>query len=383
MVKQSLQTNMSKTLKIIIAIVVVVLIVLALKPSPKGTGPIKIGFIAPLSGDGVVTIGESVRRGVELAATEINEKGGIDGRMIEVIYEDGKCSNKDATTAAQKLISIDKVKVIVGMICSGELLSAAPVAEAAKVVLIGQGSSPDITNAGDYVFRTHPSDVIVSQTLVDHMKANNFKKVAILSGSTAYTLALEKDFKVKAANNIEIVIAEQYTDNTKDFQSLLQKIKTTNPDAFLLNGRTPADAARIAQQARVLGITAQFYTAYFTAPEFVGLGKVVEGTYIADAPGLDPSNARAAAFLAKSKEKYGTEPAYTFFSVNAYDQVYLLAEIFKKASPEDADEIKKALYDTKAFNGVSGTFGFDANGDVTGIGMRMMQVKDGKAIPVQ
>jgi len=375
---------MSKIVKIIIGLVVVVIILIAISGGRNTeSGPIKIGFIAPLSG-GAASYGEPVKKGVEMAVSEINDNGGIKGRQLEVIYEDGKCDNKDATSAAQKLISIDKVKVIIGMICSGELLSAAPVAETAKVVLLGQGSSPEITNAGDYIFRSFPSDTVVGKALVENMTKNKVKTVAMLSGSTAYTLGLQKDFEGRIKDSdIKLVASENYTDTTKDFRSILQKIKLTNPDVLILNTQTPADGGRAAQQARDLGITSQFYTAYFSGPEFVGLGKAVEGTYVVDAPSLAADNQRANDFLIKSKEKYGTEVTYPFFSANAYDQVYLLAQIFADFGTNDSDMIKTALYNTKDFNGVTGNFGFDSNGDVTGIGMRMTQIKDGKLVQVQ
>lgn len=374
---------MSKTVKIVLGIIVLaVLIILIVSSKKTETGPIKIGFIAPLTGE-AAAYGEPIKRGTEIAVSEINDKGGIKGRKIEVVYEDGKCSNKDATSAAQKLISIDKVKVIVGMICSGELLSAAPVAENAKVVLIGQGSSPDITKAGDYTFRTFPSDTIVGTTLVQSMEKNGVKTVAVLTGSTAYTLALQKDFESKVkSSTVKLVATETYTENTKDFRSLLQKIKAANPDALLIDTQTGAEGGRVAQQARDLGIKSQFYSAYFTGTEFTGLGKAVEGTYIVDAPSLIEGDGRVSAFLKKSKEKYGSDQTYPFFAANVYDEIYLLADIISKVGYDDAEKIKNALYAVKDFDGLSGKFGFDENGDVTGIGMRLTQVKDGKAVPV-
>jgi branched-chain amino acid transport system substrate-binding protein len=376
---------MSKTIKIVIGVIVVVVIVILLVTSGKGndTGPIKIGFIAPLSGN-AVTYGEPVKKGIETAVSEINEKGGVDGRQLEVIYEDGKCSNKDATSAAQKLISVDKVKVILGMICSGELLSAAPIAESAKVILIGQGSNPDISNSGDYIFRTFPNDDLVGTALVNQMIKNNVKTVALLSGSSAYTIGLKNNFEAKIKDtSINIVANESYTENTKDYRSMLQKIKVLNPDAIILNTQTGAEGGRAAQQARDLGITAQFYSAFFSGPEFVSLGKIVEGTYIVDTPAVDPNNIDAAAFATKYKEKYGSESSYPFVSANSYDQVYLIADIFEKVGSDDTDKIKEALYNTTAFKGLSGTFGFDKNGDVVGIGMRVMQIQDGKLVLVQ
>jgi branched-chain amino acid transport system substrate-binding protein len=380
-------TSTGKAILWIIVILVIIGGIIGLSRGKKtdtavNKEPIKIGFIAPLTGD-AVAYGEPVKKGVEIAEKEINDAGGVNDRPLQVIYEDGKCSNKDATSAAQKLISIDKVKVIIGMICSGELISAAPVAESAKVILIGQGSSPDITKAGDYVFRTFPSDTIVGTALVEQMLKNNTKTVAILSGSTAYTLALKNDFESKVKETaIKIVASESYTDGVKDYRSQLQKIKNANPDAILLDTQTGAEGGRAAQQARDLGITSQFYTAYFSGPEFVKLGKAVEGTYVIDAPSLSPENTKAQAFLAKSKEVYDSDATYPFFSANAYDEVYLIAKIIGEVG-EDTEKIKAALYQTKSFEGLSGNFGFDVNGDVTGIDMRVMQIKNGELVSIE
>ena len=151
-------------------------------------------------------------------------------------------------------------------------------------------------------------------------------------------------------------------------------------EAILIDTQTGSDGARLAEQARTLGIKSQFYTAYFSGPEFVKTGMAVEGAYIVDAPALGSENSRANAFLQESKKRYSSEPTYPFFSANAYDEVYLLATIFEKVGASDTEKIKQALYATKDFPGITGTFGFDENGDVTGIGMRMMQVKDGALV---
>ena len=111
----------------------------------------------PLSGDGASygIMGQNV---VNLRVEEINKAGGINGRNLEIIWEDGTCNPKDASMAAQKLINIDNVSIIFGGFCSGETLGAAPITEKKKVILFsGVSSSPEITNAGDFVCRTAQS----------------------------------------------------------------------------------------------------------------------------------------------------------------------------------------------------------------------------------
>ena len=101
---------------------------------------IRIGIIAPFTGDAAV-YGQSEKNAIDLAVEEINLNGGIDGRLIEVIYEDGKCNGMDATTAAQKLINVDNVDIILGGTCSGETLAIAPLAEAPDTSVILTGYS--------------------------------------------------------------------------------------------------------------------------------------------------------------------------------------------------------------------------------------------------
>ena len=115
-----------KNIKWIIGILVVIILVVVLsnggdkeQSAQQTEGPIKIGFIGPLTGD-VASLGENALIAAQLAVDEINANGGINDRTVELIAEDGSCSGKEASSAAQKLISIDKVVGIIGGLCSSE-----------------------------------------------------------------------------------------------------------------------------------------------------------------------------------------------------------------------------------------------------------------------
>ena len=132
-------------MKAIVWLIVIVVVIWAgwalLDKAPEAeAGPIMIGFIGPLTGD-AAAYGEPERDVVALAVEEINAAGGINGRQISVIYEDGKCDGTASASAAQKLVNVDKVKVIIGGFCSGETLGAAPIAEQNKVILISPSST--------------------------------------------------------------------------------------------------------------------------------------------------------------------------------------------------------------------------------------------------
>jgi branched-chain amino acid transport system substrate-binding protein len=113
---------------------------------------------------------------------EINKAGGIDGKRLQIIFEDGKCTSKDALSAANKLIQVDKVKVILGGHCTPESVAIAPVAEKNKIVMLaGITSTPLLSSAGEYVFRT-TSVSTVQSTILAEIAVNKLggKKFAVI-----------------------------------------------------------------------------------------------------------------------------------------------------------------------------------------------------------
>jgi len=372
---------MTKTLQIIIGIVIiiviVVLVVVFYKPAPKEV--IKIGFIGPLSGEGAI-LGEGERNAVEMALEEINEKG-IRGKKLKVIYEDGKCDSKEAATVAQKLINIDKVKIILGGLCSSETLGAAPIAETNKVILFSAfSSSPDITEAGDYIFRTvlsdtHP-DIIgpILPYLGEH------KTVAVITENTGYSMGIRKGLKEQLPSyNVDIVADEIFPPGEKDFKTYLIKIKSANPEALFINAGTSADTpGLIVKQAAELGLTAKLYGNYLLiGSEAIKIaGDLLEGAMAYDAPLLDESNPRAKTFMEKYKARYG-EP-YSFWDAGArYDTVYIIADALEECG-ENTDCIKNYLYNMDWYEGTIGRFKFDEKGDVLGIKCVVKKIIDGK-----
>jgi len=153
---------MTNTSKIILWLLVIIVVIIGIwygvSRKPAEEEPIKIGAVLPLTGT-ESSWGADAKEGIELAVEEINSRGGIKNKKIEIIYEDGQCKPEPAVTAAQKLINVDRVSVIIGEICSSATLAIAPITETAKVVLISPGSaSPKITEAGDFIFRNWITD---------------------------------------------------------------------------------------------------------------------------------------------------------------------------------------------------------------------------------
>src|SRR3989344_3957989 len=214
------------------------------------TETVKLGLMLPLSGD-ATAYGNPIRTAAFIAADEINAKGGINGKMIEFVTEDSKCSPKDGASAAQKLVNVDKTKVIIGGACSGETLGAAPIAEAAKVVLISpSATSPDITTAGDFVFRLAPSDAYAGIVASEHAFSEmNARKAAIISETSDYAQGLRKVFKENFAKMGGTVVADEtYNPEDSDFRSQITKVKASNPDMIYLVPQTDTKGILLIRQ---------------------------------------------------------------------------------------------------------------------------------------
>jgi len=382
---------MSQSRKWIIGVIVVVAIVaigylVPKAPSePVSTEPIKIGFIGPLSGDAAI-YGESMRDAVRLAVEEINNAGGIKGRPLIVIYEDGKCSGKHAASAAQKLINVNKVKIIIGGICSSETLGAAPIAEAAKVILFSPGSgSPDITNAGDYIFRNFPSDASADRKMAELAIDRNLKNIALLVETTDYAQALKRVFINRFSElGGKIVADESFTSEATDMRTQITKIKAQNPEAIYFVPQTPARAIIAIRQFKELGLNVQILSNEMINSEAVlkEFGILVEGVFFAE-PAFDETRPLSKAYLDKHKAKYGTlgEGLPPVYLATTYDAVYILKEMIEKYG-EDTSKIKSGLYGIKNRQGAAGSLTIDQNGDPV-FEYVVKVIKGGKAVEVK
>lgn len=382
---------MNKTGKIILGVVVVVVVVglfyWGFTHNNQATGPatgepIKIGFIAPLSGD-ASSYGFGEKNAVEMALAEINQNGGVIGQPIEVIYEDGKCNGKDAVTAAQKLMEIDNVKIILGGGCSGETLAIAPVTEEKKVILFSAFSSnPSISQAGDFVFRNMMSDKDIAEATGISAVNDGYKKIAILSENTDYAQGVRKNMIAKLKNlGAEIVADEIYATNAKDFRTQLTKIKAANPEAIIFDPQASVAAGLSVKQSKEMGLNLPYYGVIaFSSPEALSIGgEALNGLKFTDAPGLVKSNPKAQKFLENYLAQY-PQPSSDYDIGARYDSVYLMAEAIKSCKKVDSECIKNYLYNLPEYKGVIGNYHFDQNGDSVGLKTAALKVvKDAKA----
>ena len=346
--------------------------------SPENeTGPIRFGAIAPLTGD-AAAYGLPIKRTLDLLVEQANATGGMNGRNIEVIWEDGKCDGTNTTTAAQKLLNVDKVNFIFGGLCSTETLAIAPLTQQARAILLSSASSsPDISSAGDLVYRTYPSDAYAGKILAAYAeKELKADKVAIISENTDFAQGLRNAFKNAFPG--EEAIDETYNTGDTDFRTLANKVENAEVDVVYLIVQSVTPGELLLKQLEEGGVEAVIF----------GSDPMLDRTRVAENPSLyegvilpelaiDETAQITKDFFGKYKEKYGTDPEFPSFQAAQYDAFYITLEAMKAVgtNPEKIAE----YYNTKVKNrvGMVGNFNFDGNGDAI-LDLHLRKIMDGK-----
>ena len=338
--------------------------------------PFRIGVMESLTGPGE-TYGTVANQAKQMAADEINEAGGINGRRLELIVEDSQCSAKDAITAYNKLTDVDGVKIILGTSCSSAMLGAAPLAEADGIVLFsGLASNPDIANAGDYIFRTQISDIQVGIDTGNVLWADGIRTLATITEASDYAEGVRRTSVAQFEKRGGSVVAEErYASDVTDFRSQLGKLFAENPNALHLSPQSEFAAGTIIKQARELGFEGPIYA------ETVSVGTTALEIACDAATGmkaitadLDPDNQKAQEVLGNFREryKYVTLPWHLG---SAYDDVYIAAECLKQTNDDqDADGFRDCMYEITWSGAIGDNYSFDEKGEVVGLSRVVVEV---------
>lgn len=324
----------------------------------------EIGAILPLSGD-VAVYGKSLQNGMNLAMEEYGQKN-PDAIKVNIIYEDSKADPKIAVNAFTKLTSINKCNLILGGFSSSEVLSMSPIAERNKVVLISPtASSPEITYAGDYIFRTTPSDNFDGEIMAKFaFNELQLKKVALLYVNNDYGLGISKVFKNKFENlGGNIVIENSFETGSEDFKTQLLAIKNAKPDGLYIIASS--EIGNVLKQKTELALDLRVFTVGLAEnPNVINIaGKGADSVYYSyPAYQIESSDNIVSGFVSDYKEKYGIVP--DVLGAYGYDLMNLVFKAID-GNYESSEKIKNALYNIKDFPGVTGKTTFDKNGDIS------------------
>ena len=301
----------------------------------------------PLTGK-PAKFGEIMKRSYEMAAEEINAKGGVKGKKIALSFEDSTGKPEVARSIVEKLIDVKKQPIIVGEYTSACAKAVAAVAEERKTpYLVVASADDDITQKNyKYVFRQNQVNAHYGDAVVDFLKTVvKPKSMVILYESSAFGTsgadAMEKDAK---ALGIQVALKEKFETGAIDFKPLLSKVKAAQPEVIFTVAYAN-EAQLIMKQAKELRIDAKLYSggaAGFAIPEFVK-GAQDAAEYVVSAtlwtPQLKYPGAKE--FAEKYKAKYKDYPSY--HGASAYAAIYVTADALGRAKDWTTDGIRDAL----------------------------------------
>jgi len=354
---------------------------------------IKIGVNEPLTGPFAAS-GTYVVNGAKIAADEINSKGGLLGKKVELVIEDNKSNSTEAAAVAEKLITADKVPVIMGAWGSSLTLAVMPKLLEYKVPMVVEtSSSGKITTSGNpYIFRISPPSAVEAAAFKNILPKLHMKKVDFLVINNDWGRGAAEDFgKVLKGEGVGVGLVEAMDQAAQDMSAQLSKIKATDSDTIMVTTAVE-QLTLVLKQAASLGIKKKIVTTGGSQnPDQLidQAGAAASGTYHLAFftpwyPDQTPNPAAAKYFLDEWKKR-GYPFAGTTESFRGYDGIRTIAVAIEKAGKADPEAITKALWQTELV-GLNGKIKFQKQGpDGKESGQSMpnvylIEIKDGKVI---
>ena len=347
--------------------------------SAAGKKPLKVGAVFILTG-GNSGYGIAQRAGVELALAEINKSGGIRGAPLDVIFEDSQGKKDDAINAVRKLIDKDEVVAIIGPTLSGEMFGAGPIAEQSGVPILGVSTTAKgITDIGTHVFcNSLPEAGVLPYTVKRAVQTFGLKTVGIMwAANDDFSKSGYDTFKDELAKHqVQVVAEASFSTKDTEFGPQITKIMAATPDALVISSLYQ-EAALVMVQARKAGYKGPFIGGNgFNSPALIDVAKDAAEGAIVGSPWYGGRSApQVIKFVADYTAKGGKPPDQ--FAAQAYDGMMLIAEALKKAGSPNRAQIRDALASIKGYEGVTGTFSFDANRNPD-MQPYVLQIKNGK-----
>lgn len=326
---------------------------------------IQIGGIGCLTGP-YAMYGLGVRNGIDLYVDELNAAGGINGKKVEVLWEDDEGDPAKATNAYSKLVENDGVTAILGSVLTGATDAVADYAAEDGIPMItASATAYYITDGRPNVFRTCFLDPFQGVSMANFAKDEfGATKLAVLyENGNEYSTGLKDTFTEQAGKNgQEVVACEATAAKDVDFKAQLTKIKDAAPEVVFLPYYGP-EAALILTQAKEIGLEAKFVGAdgISSIVDSISDKSLLTNIWYSDHFSNSADSEKVKAFLSGYEAKYGELPSISF-SATGYDAALVLCEAIKAAGTTDYDAVIKAIKASDV-EGVSGVITFDDHND--------------------
>ncbi|AEI64533.1 putative branched chain amino acid ABC transporter periplasmic amino acid-binding protein [Corallococcus macrosporus] len=347
--------------------------------APVDANSILLGQVGSLTG-GQATFGISTRNGIELALKEANAAGGVKGKKLAIRVYDNQSKPEEAAQAATRLITQDKVALILGDVASSNSLAMAEKAQAAGVPMITPSSTnPTVTAKGDYIFRVCFIDpfqgFVMAKFARENLKLNN---VAVLQDNkSAYSIGLAEVFTRKFTEmGGKVTAVESYSQGDTDYRAQLTAIRKSQPEGIYVPGYY-SEVGIIARQAREVGLKVPLMGGDgWDSEKLFELGaSAIEGSYFSNHYSPDNPDPRVQKFIADYKAAYGAVP--DALAALGYDSARVAVAALERAKDLSGPAVRDAIAQTKDFPGVAGTVTLDAQRNAVKSAV-VLKVEDGK-----
>ena len=337
---------------------------------------VKIGFNVPLTGFAAAD-GKSALNGAKLAVKQANQAGGINGKMIELVVYDDQASPKQAVPISNKLIEKDKVVAAISGSYSGATRAAAGVFQSAEIPYISAYAvHPEITKAGNYVFRTSFMGEVQGRAGAKLIGATlQRKRVVLITLKNDFGKSLAAGFKEAAGQfNLQIVNEYEYSIKDRQFGPIVAKVKADAPEAIYATGYF-FTAGPLVSQLRAAGITAPVIGQEgYDSEQFIKIaGKASEGTIITTSLDRDSNSSETRSFISEFEAMAGHK--VDMVAASGHTAMKVLVAAMKKAGTTSPSAIRNAIAQTNLVAS-TGSISFNDLGEVQK-NVQVQVVRDG------
>jgi branched-chain amino acid transport system substrate-binding protein len=376
-------------MKIVRIIVLAVCFVVVLTTVSPAKETVRIGAILAVTGP-ASNLGAPEARTLQMLVEDINAKGGVDGKPVELLLKDSGSSPEKAVSFARQLIEEERVLAIIGPSTSGETMAVKNIAEGGKTILLSCAAAEVIVNpVAPHVFKVAPKDSFAVDLIFDQMKKMGISRVGVLSSNTGFGKAgKEQVEKLAPRHGIQIVANEVYDKTATDLTAEATKLKSARIQAVLNWSIEPAQAI-VLKNVKQIGLTVPVFQSHgFANIQYAkAAGTAAEGVIfpasrimVADSlPANHPQKAVIQAYKKAYESRYKED--VSTFGGHAYDALMILVRAIKEKGL-NREGIRISIENMKGFVGTAGVFNFsptDHNGlDISAF--EMLTVRKGKFI---